>query len=163
MEIYQMPSAYGFIHNNPDRVIIHCMGQFIYDVKTDRVYYAKDWLDHLGISVHFTIDPDAGILQHRDINSGAYHAKFNNEDTVGLEFLVPGIWYGERFRKRIETPYLNDFQYSCGVWLMQNVLTGLPLYAHSEVDHRYREGVKVKVDPGRGFPKDKFSADIARC
>jgi N-acetyl-anhydromuramyl-L-alanine amidase AmpD len=155
-----MPSSYGGGLQAPDTTVIHAMGQFI--ESDGRIYYAKEWLDKLGYSAHILVDPVIGPISTRDLNMMAWHAKGFNANSVGIEFLVPGVWESDTFRKRIETPYLTDIQYEAGVWVYRTYLAHTKVVFHSEIDERYENGYKVKVDPGRGFPKERYLYDIKK-
>lgn len=135
------------------------MGEYIYH--NGQIYSAKEWLDYLGLAAHYTITTSGVICQHiNDMTMGA-HAKGHNKNTVGIEFLLAGVWVNDPFRKRIQTPYLYGDQYTAGVKLCRMLKSeGIKeFYRHSTIDTRIENGVKVKVDPGDGFPLKAFSQD----
>ena len=74
----------------PDRFIVHAMGEFIKD-DAGRVWYAPHWIDHLGLTVHGYVTPDARIIESLDpLIRGAHAAPFNT-GSIGFELLVPGV------------------------------------------------------------------------
>jgi len=167
MVTYQMPSIYGASIQTPKKVVVHAMGEYINDGK--RIYHAKDWLDHLGLSAHFLITPSGVVIQTRSIYEGAFHAFEHNKDTIAIEYLLAGVWVDHSFRERIKTPYLYGEQYAAGVQTSRDLIQSnkkehsheLKFVKHSAIDHRLREsGEKEKVDPGDGFPWDTYLIDI---
>ena len=100
--------------NNPNRIIIHAMGEFIRD-DDGQVYSAVDWLRKLGLSAHAFGLSNGTIIRGRKDNQGAYHAKGHNTDTLSYEFLVKGIHDYSSFKETIKKPYLPDKEYKSGV------------------------------------------------
>jgi N-acetyl-anhydromuramyl-L-alanine amidase AmpD len=160
MEIYQMPAIKRTNKKQlPAKGILHAMGEFIFH--QGQIYSAKEWLDFLGLSVHFTITPSGVICQHLPMDMMGAHAKGHNTNTVGIELLVAGVWTNEPFKKRIETAYCYGEQYTSAVeigrWMHEKQMT---IQRHSDIDERVENGFKVKVDPGSGFPFSTYLSDI---
>jgi len=158
MKYAQMPLKHGGSSTNkPNRVIIHAMGEFIDDKERD--YSAYEWLDKLGLSAHILLTPSGVPIQCRDDGQKAWHAKNNNTNTLGIEFLVPGLHNYSTFLKAIKEPYLTDQQYSSGIevinkWLVNYKLTKDAVTTHHIIDP------DRKFDPGDGFPLDRFLNDL---
>lgn len=154
MKIHNIPLPKGSLHNSPDDIIIHAMGEFI---KCDGSYlHAVDFLREIGLSAHALICPDGSIIQCRPIDKGAYHAKGHNTTSIGIEFLVPGPHDYGSFIETIKKPYLTDAQYLAGVELCHKWGEDLNIVRHSDIDPQR------KKDPGAGFPWDEFINDIRR-
>jgi len=105
MKYANIPLPAGASHNAPQRIILHAMGEFI---DTDgRDYFAADFLKKLGLSAHMLITPSGVAIKCREYNQGAYHAKGYNTNTLGIEFLVPGLHTYESFLEAINSEYLS--------------------------------------------------------
>jgi len=161
-QIYQMPAMHlGDDKQLPAKAILHTMGEYI--EHNGRIYSAKDWLDVLRLSVHFTITPSGVICQHLPLEIMGAHAKDHNTNSVGVELLLAGVWTDGPFRDRIQSPYTYGDQYTAAValgrWLHGK---GLSFHRHSDIDQRIEGGRKVKVDPGDGFPYVTYLSDITR-
>ena len=155
MQMAHMPLSKGRNKQTPDRLVIHAMGEFIDTDDTD--YSAVDWLRKLGLSVHAFITPSGVVIRSRDDEQGAYHAKDYNTNSLGVEFLVPGLHTYETFVEALKTPYLTGPQYEAGVVLVRAWMD------RWEIDHIDRHSdlsPDRKVDPGAGFPWDQFMRDI---
>lgn len=162
IDIYQDPIKYkGRSRQIPEMAVIHCMGEYI--LHKGRIYSAKEWLEFLGYAAHITITPSGVVCQHLDFNIIGAHAFNHNTGTIGIEFLLAGVWTDGPFRERIKSPYLYDEQYSSGILTCRKLSElGINTFKlHSEIDDRIENGRKVKVDPGDGFPKDKFMYEIS--
>jgi len=148
----------------PDRLIVHAMGEWIVD-NDGNAYYADEWLKVIGLSAHRLITPSGTEIQCRPDNRVAYHAKGHNVNTIGVEFLVPGVFYAgdygsgrdRDFLEVIKTDYLTVPQYHKGVGSCRGILSEHGIEAverHSDIDP------ENKSDPGAGFPMDIFLEDI---
>lgn len=155
-----MPSANGARKQTPRKIIIHSMAEFIDLDRRDR--YAPNYLEDLGISAHAFVTPTGTIIRCRNDEQGAWHAKGNNTDSLGIEFLVPGVHTYASFSKAIQKPYLTRAQYKAGVkfvsmwmhkWNIDNMGADR-IVRHSELSPGR------KIDPGPGFPFNKFLEDV---
>jgi N-acetyl-anhydromuramyl-L-alanine amidase AmpD len=161
MNIIQKPLPRGGTRlerkQNPDRCIIHSMGEYIRD-DDGTIYHAVDWLEKCGYSAHLFISPQS-IIESRDFNKDAIHAAGNNRDTIGIEWLVPGIHNYSTFIKAIKEPYLTSKQFSDGCeYILENIVKKhgiLHFEKHSDVDPKGK-----KQDPGEGFPWNDFLKEI---
>lgn len=132
----------------PENIIIHAMGEFIRH--EGKVYHATEWLNHLGISVHGMFCPSGDTIMCRDDGLKAWHAKGHNDDTLGYEFLVRGVYSRETYHEFIEAlskPYLTDVQYQAGINCIaaKRMTYGIDIEKHSVL-------TSTKPDPGEGFP-----------
>jgi len=160
-----MPEEYcrnpnGFNGNKPKRIVIHCMAERI-DYEDQRLD-APDFLRHVGLSCHAMIRPDGTLIHCREDNEGAYHAKGHNQDTLGIELLVPDCYNLAQLKKRTAETYLlgDQFRTLCS-WtrgkmrrheIDRDLVVG---HCHVDPDRRW-------YDPGAGFPWDLFRAELTR-
>ncbi len=146
-------SEFGGGPQNPTRLIIHSMGEVI-DTE-ERDYPADEWLNHLKLSAHFLIKPDGEVIKMRHTKTKAWHAKGHNTDTVGIEFLVPGLHTYVTFLEAINTPWVSSEQFEAGVELSKGIID----YFHISVNNVLRHSdidPGRKKDPGHGFDWDEF-------
>ncbi len=142
----------GFSRNEPHQIIIHAMGEFI---KTkEKVYFAPDYLAFDGTSAHIFVPPEGELFRGRNDTEGAYHAKGYNTDTLGIEFLVPGIHIYTSFLKAIQTDWVSEEQYEagamqCAEWMKKFGIESI--LRHSDISP------ERKFDPGTGFKWMEFN------
>ena len=127
------------------------MGEFINDSGTG--YFAKEWLDKLRLSAHYLICPSGVVIQTRENDQIAYHAKSHNTGSIGIEILVPGVHDYRSFIERIKTPYVHGTQYTALVELCRG-FKHLNFTRHSDIDP------DRKADPGAGFDWQTFIQDV---
>lgn len=149
---------HGLTHNNPKMIVVHCISEF-FEVD-GRIIGASEFLDKIGLSAHVLITPYGEQIRMRNDNQGAYHAKGFNTDSLGIEFLVPGISrdYG-KFLEDIRKPYLTFDAYHAGVaqvseWARKYNIGRDNIKQHSKIDP------ERKKDPGAGFPWVQFMNDV---
>lgn len=156
-----MPSPFGANSQKPDTIVVHAMGEFI---DTDSVdYFAPAFIDSIGLSAHFFVPPSGVVIQTRQISEGGYHAKGANKNSIGIEFLVPGLHTYETFLQAIEKPYLTDVQYKAGIDLIQYLKVKISQDFRIHVlDYKRHSDISPgrKYDPGRGFPWKLFLEDV---
>ena len=155
MRVAGIPLPKGAADQTPQRIVIHSMGEFI-DTATDD-FHAVEFLRHIGLSAHAFITPSGVVIRSRKDEQGAYHAKGYNTDSLGVEFLVPGLHTYGSFVDAIAVEYLTDAQYTAGVALVQEWLDN---HTIMHVDRHSDLRPSRKVDPGAGFPWEKFRADV---
>jgi N-acetyl-anhydromuramyl-L-alanine amidase AmpD len=153
----------------PKGIVIHSMGEYI--KAPDKVYYAKEWLEFLGYSIHGLIKPDgtydkvlsskyvadhAGVSQHRNLVG-------LNQHYLGLEVLVEGEHNYDTFIEAIKDPNtFKDEQYDllvdvCKWWMNEFNIPKTNIVRHSDVSGDNIRGFrKGKVDPGSGFKWEEF-------
>ena len=144
----------------PKRAIIHAMAEYIEHNGT--IYHAIDWLEKVKCSAHIFIAPDGSIIRGRREDQEAIHAAGNNYDTLGAEWLVPGIYSSDTysdFLTFIKNSYLVEEQFAAGVEYIRDRWVGelgiLKYEKHSKVDP-----AQGKQDPGDGFPWREFLKNI---
>jgi len=149
----------------PRRIVIHAMAEYISaDAKTARAYgrqpgsyHALQWLDVIKLSAHALVAPNGAIIRCRDDGQVAWHARGYNADSLGVEFLVPGIHNYTTFLKAMQGDYLPNAAYDAGVELVQSWVDHhdiTEIVTHAEIDPNR------KKDPGAGFPLNQFMGDI---
>jgi len=143
----------------PEIIVVHAMGEFI---------GGDDWKDHAvqflanvkpdALSAHSLIAPDATNYRCRLDTECAYHAAGYNTNSLGIEFLVAGEHNYGTFLEAIRVPYLTKIQYDAGVEQVREWLHLWPtikkIVRHSDLSP------ERKVDPGLGFPWQKFLNDV---
>jgi len=160
MKTANMPSPFGDSSNAPKIIVVHSMGEYIDTEGID--YHATEFLKHMRYSVHAMVTPTGVVLKCRDYHQGANHAKSHNANSLGVEFLVPGLHNYVTFLEAIKNPYISKEQYAAGQELIRewlNKMQGNPdaksvIKRHSDIDPQR------KVDPGDGFPWKDFINDL---
>ena len=140
----------------PDSIIIHSMAEYIRGVND---LSAVDLLNELKLSAHYLITPSGVSIFMVDPDNMAWHAKGFNTKSIGIEFLVPGVYNYDSFLERIKKPYVYGEQYTKGVKLCRELVKEYDIkkenfLRHSDVDP------DRKSDPGEGFPWDTFVNDV---
>jgi len=148
-------SPYGGGKQVPDKIVVHCMAEFIKE--GDGYTHAADFLHKIRLSAHILIAPDGEIFRLRHDDEIAYHAKGFNANSLGVEFLVSGRHDYASFIEAIRVPYLFDRQYLAGVaivkeWVKKYQINDI--YQHSELSP------ERKLDPSTGFPWSKFIKEV---
>jgi len=156
----QMPNYFGGNSNEPNKIIIHSMGEIIDNDEID--FYAPNWLEQLELSVHAFITPTGVIIRSRSDNQGAWHCKGYNVNSLGVEFLVAGLHTYETFLSAIDKPYISPAQYKAGVSLVKSWVGKFDIEKDRIFKHSFLDPER-KYDPGNGFPWTKFINDIYTC
>ena len=151
MKLYkeiQLPDGGGA--QTPRRIVVHAMGEFIRPPGSSVIWPALDWLRHCGLSAHALVTPSGTIVETRSPGLIAWHAKGHNTDTLGVEFLVPGIHDYNTLCRAMALPWVLVAQYEAGrgliaTWRSNWDIPREEVYRHSELDPDRRE------DPGDGF------------
>lgn len=156
MIVANMPSVHGPSKLEPDTIIVHAMAEFLDTAGRD--YFAPDFLDRRGESAHAFITPSGVVIEAREYGEGAWHAREYNYNSLGVEFLVPGVHTYATFAKTIRSSYVTSKAYKAGVELVRFWIDASPLtidvLRHSDVSPGR------KIDPGAGFPWTKFIKDV---
>lgn len=158
MNIAQIPLPMGsHSGDDPSAIVVHAIAEYIDTEPHD--YHAVNFLAKINLSAHAFITPSGVIIRSRADHEGAYHAKGFNDGSLGIEFLVPGVHTYETFRDAIKRPYLTEVQYQAGLglvdqWMSEHNISIGQVYRHSDISP------KRKIDPGAGFPWEKFNNDL---
>lgn len=160
-----MRSSAGASRQVPSRIILHAMAEII---RVDRRsadqlgieagdYHAADFLLAIGLSAHRLVLPSGEDIKMREDHEGAYHAKGFNDDSLGIEFLVPGTHDYASFLRAMKTPYLPDPAYWKGVHIVSDWVS---LHGIGQIDTHSKVDPKRKHDPGEGFPLEQFLSEV---
>ena len=150
--VINIPSKHGGGVQVPEIIVIHAMGEFI---KHDgKIYHATEWLNFLGISVHGFFCPSGDVIICRNDHNKAWHAKGHNDNSLGYEFLVRGVYGSDNYQdfiNAINGSYLTDVQYQAGVdcIAIKRLTYEIDIVKHSALTSK-------KPDPGAGFPWEDF-------
>jgi AmpD protein len=142
----------GSSENHPNKIVVHCMGEFIVDQTAN---HAPDFLDGYKLSAHALVEPNGDIIRCRDDDERAWHARGYNTNSLGVEFLVEGEHTYATFLEAIKTEYVTTAQWEAGVELVKEwaFLYSIP----EENIHRHSDlSPGRKVDPGEGFHWQDF-------
>ena len=154
MNIIERPLKAGNQFNNPKLIVIHAMGEYIND---DKPIFAPDFLEKYGLSAHALIVPNGDVMICRPEQSGAYHARGYNTDSLGVEFLVKGIYDYGSFLDAIKTDWITKEQWKAGIELVQS---WIKKYNITDVRRHSDISPGRKVDPGTGFKWQEFKNEI---
>ncbi len=138
-----MPINIGEKSQSPSRIVIHAMAEFING--EDQTYYAVDWIRKCNLSVHAFVTPSGVVIRSRKDHEGAWHAREFNPDSLGVEFIVPGVHTEETFMDAIKTEYLTDIQYKSGLVLVKK---WKELFGITRIERHSDLSPGRKVDPG---------------
>ncbi len=139
--------------NHPKRVIIHAMGEFI--IINGKWYHAAEFLLKIGLSAHSLVTPSGVGIRCRQDNERASHAYKHNTDTLGIEFLVPGVFTKiQQLLDLMKTDYVTNAAYEKG---LQIVNYWNQIHPIQEVTTHAAVSPKRKEDPGSGFPLDFYT------
>ena len=157
MQTTHRHSPYGGAHQMPKLIVVHAMGEYVMADGGGEYIYAVEHLARMMLSAHALVSPDGTVIRCRGDNEGANHARGFNTDSLGIEILVPGRHDYASFVRTIAQPYLTDAQYTaaveqCREWMRLHSITRIA--RHSDVSPGR------KLDPGAGFPWDKFILDV---
>ncbi len=162
MNIIERPLKAGNQFNNPKLIVIHAMAEYIIDPSP---IFAPDFLEKYGLSAHALIVPNGDVMICRGDQTGAYHARGFNTDSLGVEFLVPGAHDYGTFINTMKTDWATREQLSAGIELVSGWCKKYGIDPYDEDD---KKGVKRhsdispgrKLDPGTGFNFNNFLSGI---
>ena len=100
MEVINRQSPYGTSTQQPNRIILHSIAEYIRF--EGELLYAPEFLEKIKLSAHALIAPDGTLIRTRQDKEGAYHAKSHNKNTLGVEIMVAGEHDYSSFLKTIE-------------------------------------------------------------
>ena len=154
MEVLHKPTLKGGGKQNPKKLIIHSMSEYI------KGLHASDFLESIGLSAHFLISPNGQLIKCRSTELVAYHAKGHNKDSIGIELLVKGEnTYPEFKKKIIKGDCFTKYHYDTLIDITRDIMEywKIPLenvLRHSDVSP------ERKVDVGVGFDWDYFKSQL---
>jgi len=155
MAIIQARLRKGNRYNDPKLIVVHAMGEFIKDPDPT---HAVQFLKNYGLSAHVLAASDGDIYICRDPSQGAYHARKFNTNSLGIEFLVAGEHNYASFVSTIAEPdWVSPMQWESGIEVVRGWMQN---YNITEVVKHSDLSPGRKVDPGAGFPWDKFQKRI---
>ena len=143
-------SSYGGGEQTPRLIVLHAMGE---NIKDKSIFSAVEWLDHLELSAHALATPEGNIIRLRRDNEVAWHAKYFNIDSLGIEFLVPGVHDYGSFIEAMKTDWVTDSQFWAGVWQVKQWIDKWPI---TKIATHRELSPGRKFDPGTGFPLAQF-------
>lgn len=145
-------------NRRPRRIIVHAIAEYIDTASRD--YHCVDFLRKESLGAHYFVDPRGMILRTGDDESILYHARGHNEESIGIEIMVPGLHTLETFLRAIDQPHWcssQAFEASaqlCAKLMIEWTISGDRLKRHCDVSLRKR-------DPGAGFDWLKFRDAVA--
>lgn len=160
-----MPTEYrrnpnGFSGNTPCRIIVHCMAASI-DYQDKRMD-APAFLRHIGLSTHALVRPDGTLIHCREDTEGAYHAKGHNQDTLGIELLVPDAHNLAELKERVQNVWLSGDQYLAAAEWVREKMRRHNIAKDDVVRHMDLDPERRWFDPGPSFPWSLFQAELSR-
>lgn len=150
MNFIDRPLGAGEATNNPQLIVVHSMAEYVNDPEP---IYAPDFLERYGLSAHALVLPDGNVMICRHPNTGAYHARGYNRNSLGVEFLVNGQMDYSTFVDRIKTDWVLPDQWQAGIELVQYWINS---YSINEIVRHSDISPGRKVDPGSGFHWEEF-------
>ena len=157
--IIEIPLSNGPGALKPTRIVLHSMGEYI-DCP-DRDYTAWGFLEKMGWSAHRFGCPTGTIVKGRADILGAWHCKADNGnyDSLGYEFLVPGLHTYGSFLEAIKRNYLTEAAWWAGVWQVREWVKAwqIPI---ERIEPHSKLAPGQKFDPGPGFDLPKFINDV---
>jgi len=151
MQTANYPLNKGNKYNKPKFIVLHAMGEFIEYEKQH--YHATEFLKLVGLSAHRLITPSGVVIKCREDNQGAWHAKGYNTDSLGIEFLVPGVHNYKSFLKALKTSYLTSKALKAGVeilkyWMDKFDIDKIDIKSHQQIDpdRKHDPGIITEVE-----------------
>jgi AmpD protein len=158
IQIAQMPLQWGGRRTNrPDKIVVHAMGEYI--EQGGRDFSAWQWLNRLQLSAHALVTPSGIVVECRDTDERAYHAKGYNRNSLGVEILVPGVHTYGTFLEAMKTDWVTiaawDAAVACvGKWAKEFDIPQNAIHRHSDLSPGR------KFDPGTGFEWERFLTEV---
>ncbi len=144
-------------------LVWHAIGEWVVDSTNaggkgkGYVWHCTDWLRAIGRSTHGFALPDGRIVREVDSWYAAWHAKGWNMRSVGLEYVLPGVWPYARFVEAMKVGHpraiYTGSQLRAGAeWTRARMLEhGVELLPDNITTH-HDLAPTLKWDPGVPFP-----------
>lgn len=152
MKIANKPHSYCGKPQTPNTIVFHALAEYIDFDDVDLTGW--EHVNKLGWGAHFYITPSGTIVQSIPMDSMGAHAKGHNMDTIGIEFIVPGLHTYESFTKAIDQDWVSEAQVQAGIKLVDYIKSRNEKVQYI-TSHHYLSPER-KFDPGKGFPYDRF-------
>lgn len=146
-----------------DKIIIHSMGESINGM------FAPDFLNSIGLSAHYFIDPYGNTVYGVDHEKIAFHAGTSeykgeedlNKTSIGIEILVAGDHDWNSFKEAIkDSDTFTPEQYKRCARLCRQLMNIYPITEERILRHSEVSGPDVredpKIDPGSGFDMERL-------
>lgn len=168
MNVIKRYTGIGGNIQTPDKLIIHCMAEFIevdqpLNIRDTAIptgkYSAHEWLQMLGLSAHFLIEPNGDVIKQRGTKEICWHARGFNTGSVGIEVLVEGVWNYSTFKERIKEDWVTPEQYNTTIELSDDIIEYFDI-DHKDVLRHSDISPGRKIDPGSGFRWDWFKSKL---
>lgn len=163
MNVINRLSSNGGGTQTPDTIVLHAIAERFFH--EGRIIDAVDFVHAIGLSAHIYVAPGGRLIRQRRDDQVAWHAKGHNQNSLGIEVMVPGLIVGpghssyEDFVARIDTPgWLPDDMFDALVWQCRKWKL---LHRITTVDEHRALDPGRKRDPGTGFPRAAFDARYA--
>lgn len=153
MNVIKRYSGIGGGIQTPDKLVIHSMGEIINGM------YADAFLQSIGLSAHFLLQPNGDFVKCRKTTLKAWHAKGFNTNTVGIEVLVEGEHTYESFLNRIKEDWVKPEQTEALIEMANGIITHYDI-SHDNVLRHSDISPERKVDPGSGMDWDYFKSQL---
>ena len=153
MNVIKRYSGIGGGIQNPDKLIIHSMSEYINGM------YADEFLTSVRLSAHFLLKPNGEFIKLRKTHEIAYHAKGHNTNTIGIEVLVEGEHTYQSFLDKIKTDWVKPEQMEALIEMSNGIIEYYDMdkenvLRHSDIDPQR------KKDPGQGFDWEYFKSKL---
>ena len=162
MSVDELYTGIGGGDQDPNLLVIHSMGEYIvtdgsYKDIPAGTYHAHEWLQKDGTSAHFLLRPDGSFIKQRSTKKVCWHARGFNQDSVGIEVLVPGEYNYGTFLKAIKEDWVTNAQYASLIEMSQGIIDFFSIHKvarHSDLSP------DRKFDPGAGFKWQYFLENL---
>lgn len=156
--IHQFPSPHGRSGNEPKKIVVHSMGEYICDPDP---LHASKFLENYKLSAHILVGSNGDLWRLRNDYDIAWHARGHNTNSLGIEFLVEGEHTYGTFIDAIREPgWVTAEQWTAGIVVIKDWCNHFNIPITSV--HRHSDlSPGRKVDPGAGFNWDNLLSEIS--
>lgn len=140
-----------------DLAVFHAMGEYVHDGYKD--YFAPYWLEHYGTSAHALITPRGQVIETVPVEYAAWHTAGHNKASIGVEFLVEGVYNWASFVEKLNgnMPWVTQAQVDAGVEWLGDVAMRCP---NLRTFKRHSDLSDVKPGPGKWFPMQMITERV---